>query len=53
MLLIVELALFSSFFLVLNPKHLFGNKLGSGVGKLYNNYFIVRLIRNDDNPLPD
>ena len=36
----------------LTPRIVFGNKQGSGVGKFYLNDFIVRLIRNNDHPLP-
>ena len=39
--------------MIINPTCFFCNEWGSGVGKYYKNYFIVRLIINNDHPRPD
>ena len=53
LVVVFELALLPLFRMGLNPTCLLDNKWGSGVGKLYKNPFIVRLIINNYHPLPD
>ena len=48
----VKIELLSSFWMGLKPTYCYGNEQGSGVGKSYNCFYIVRLIRKNNHPLP-